>query len=137
MFGLLILLHTIISVLLIAVILLQTGRSGGLTETFGGAAESIFGTKTNTLMIRTTTVLSVLFIISCLSLAYLSREQSKSLMERNPLPAAKVEAGEQAKQASGVGQEVQPAETAKPLVATVGAATSNQIPEATPGKKQE
>ena len=82
MFGFLIFLHVIIAILLIAAILLQSGRSSGLTESFSSAAESIFGTKTNTFMVRTTAVLSTLFIINCLVLAYISKQESKSLMEK-------------------------------------------------------
>jgi preprotein translocase subunit SecG len=82
MFGILIFIHSIIGILLIVAVLVQSGRSGGLTETFGGAAESIFGTKTNVFMVRLTTTLAALFIISCLTLAYLSKQQSLSLMEK-------------------------------------------------------
>lgn len=132
MFGILIFVHTILSILLIAVILLQSGRSGGLTETFGGAAESLFGTKTNTFMVRTTAVLSTLFIISCLTLAYLSKEQSKSLMERTKfLKVEGVKAGQ---------EKVEPEESAsqaKEVSETAVSITTNQIPEATPGENKQ
>jgi len=77
--GLLITIHVIACVLLIALILIQRGRGGGLAESFSDV-ESMFGTKTNTFLTRTTTVLSVLFFITCLSLAVLSVKQSRSLM---------------------------------------------------------
>jgi preprotein translocase subunit SecG len=41
----------------------------------------MFGTKTNAFLSRTTTVLSVIFFITCLSLAVLSVRQSRSLMK--------------------------------------------------------
>jgi preprotein translocase subunit SecG len=66
-------------VLLIGIILIQRGRGGGLTESFSDV-ESVFGTKTNTFLTRTTTVLSILFFLTCLSLAFLSAQQSKSLL---------------------------------------------------------
>ncbi|MEW6008932.1 MAG: preprotein translocase subunit SecG [Candidatus Omnitrophota bacterium] len=111
MFGFLIFLHVIIAILLIAAILLQSGRSSGLTESFSSAAESIFGTKTNTFMVRTTAVLSTLFIINCLVLAYISKQESKSLMEKVKINTqSKESAPEEAKPAPGNEQkEVSPA----------------------------
>jgi preprotein translocase subunit SecG len=76
---LIITIHVIICVLLIIIILIQAGRGGGLVEGFSGV-ESMFGTKTNTLLTRTTTTLSVLFFLTCLSLAVISLRQSRSLL---------------------------------------------------------
>lgn len=80
MIGLLIALHVIICMLLIGIILIQAGRGGGLVEGFSGV-ESMFGTKTSSFLTRTTTVLSILFFVTCLSLAFLSAKQSRSLMK--------------------------------------------------------
>ena len=79
MMGLIITIHVIACVLLIILILIQRGRGGGLAESFSDV-ESMLGTKTNAFLTRTTTVLSVLFFITCLSLAVLSIKQSRSLM---------------------------------------------------------
>jgi len=76
--------HVIICMALIGLVLIQRGRGSGLVESFQGV-ESMFGTKTNTFLTRTTTILSILFFITCLSLAVLSVRQSKSLM-RNVRP---------------------------------------------------
>jgi len=48
-------------------------------ESFAGV-ESMFGTKTSAFLTRTTTIMSVVFFLTCLSLAVLSVRQSKSLM---------------------------------------------------------
>lgn len=80
MTGLIIAMHVIVCVLLIAIILIQRGRGGGLAESFSGA-ESMFGTKTNAFLTRATTVLSILFFLTCLSLAVLSVKASRSLMK--------------------------------------------------------
>lgn len=79
MMTFIIIIHAIICFLLIALVLIQRGRGGGLVESFQGV-ESMFGTKTNAFLARTTTVLSILFFITCLSLAALSVRQSKSLL---------------------------------------------------------
>jgi preprotein translocase subunit SecG len=85
-----ILLHLIISILLIVIILMQSGRGGGLTEGLAAGAESIFGSKTNVFMVRATAILAILFLITTLGLAYLSTQKNKSLMEKG-VPAAKEE----------------------------------------------
>jgi len=105
MMGLVIALHVIICALLITIILIQRGRGSGLVESFSGV-ESMFGTKTSAFLSRTTTVLSILFFITCLSLAMLSAKMSRSLM-RN-IKAPKVEEKNPPVQTQAV-----PAETAK------------------------
>ena len=87
--GLLITIHVIACTLLIALILIQRGRGGGLAESFSDV-ESMFGTKTNAFLTRTTTVLSVLFFITCLSLAVLSVKQSRSLMRNTKIQTAPI-----------------------------------------------
>ena len=74
-----IIVHVIVCATLIALVLVQRGRGSGLVESFQGV-ESMFGTKTNTFLTRTTTILSILFFFTCLSLALLSMRQSRSLM---------------------------------------------------------
>lgn len=79
-----IVIHVIVCIVLIGLVLIQRGRGSGLVESFQGV-ESMFGTKTNTFLTRTTTILSIVFFLTCLSLAVLSIRQSKSLM-RNIKP---------------------------------------------------
>ena len=74
-----IIIHVIACVVLIALVLIQRGRGSGLVESFQGV-ESMFGTKTNAFLTRTTTVMSIVFFLTCLSLAVLSVKQSRSLM---------------------------------------------------------
>ena len=84
MFLFFIVIQVIVSLLLITIILMQTGRGGGLVESFSGV-ESIFGAKTNTFLVRTTTVLATLFLLNCLGLTYLSVQRNKSLMEKQDI----------------------------------------------------
>jgi preprotein translocase subunit SecG len=79
MMGIIIGIHVAACALLIVVILIQAGRGGGLVEGFSGV-ESMFGTKTNLFLTRTTTALAALFFVTCVSLALLSARQSRSLM---------------------------------------------------------
>lgn len=90
MMGFIMAIHIIICAFLIVIILIQAGRGGGLVEGFSGV-ESMFGTKTNAFLTRTTAILSILFFLTCLSLAFLSAKQSRSLMEEAKVPQAEKE----------------------------------------------
>lgn len=79
MIGLFIFIHSVCAILLIVVILMQSGRGGGLTETFA-SAESMFGAKTNEVMVKATVILAVIFLVSSLALAHLSSKREKSLL---------------------------------------------------------
>ncbi|MFA6129552.1 MAG: preprotein translocase subunit SecG [Candidatus Omnitrophota bacterium] len=87
-----IVIHVIACIVLIILVLIQRGRGAGLVESFAGV-ESMFGTKTSAFLTRTTTIMSIVFFMTCLSLAVLSVKQSKSLMRDVKAPApVKVEA---------------------------------------------
>ena len=82
MTGLFIFIHVLSCVLLIVVVLMQSGRGGGLTEGFA-SAESMFGAKTNEFMVRSTTWLAAIFLVTSLTLAFLSAKKEESLMPDN------------------------------------------------------
>lgn len=79
MFTFVLIVHVLISLLLILLVLMQSGRGGGLTESFS-SAESMFGAKTDAVMVKATTVLAFVFLITSLSLAFLSAQKDKSLL---------------------------------------------------------
>lgn len=103
MINFILILHIISCIGLIGLVLIQRGRGSGLVESFAGV-ESMFGTKTSALLTRATTVLSVVFFATCLSLAVISIKQSRSLMEGSasapPKTAAKSQRAEEAKDIS-------------------------------------
>src|SRR3989338_5134864 len=78
----LIVVHVFVCLVLIAVILLQAGRGGGLSDIAGSQPQSIFGTQTSAFMTRATEVCAVVFIITSLSLAVMSTQRVKSLIEK-------------------------------------------------------
>ena len=78
--------HVIVSLILIAVILLQAGRGGGLSETFGGAAsQTILGTKASVVLKRATEVAAVVYILTCLTLAVMTSHRGRSLVTSGPI----------------------------------------------------
>ena len=99
MTGFIMFLHAVLSILLIVIILMQSGRGGGLTEGFA-SAESLFGAKTNEFMIKATTIFSTLFLLTCLGLAILSSQRGKSLMADQAIPMQQVPITEAVEQAA-------------------------------------
>ena len=83
----LIVLHTIVSVLLISVVLMQASQGGGLSGTFGGqAASSILGGQSaGNVLSKITTWLAVIFIGLAILISILSgpsSETSTSLVKK-------------------------------------------------------
>jgi preprotein translocase subunit SecG len=71
--------HILISVILIFVVLLQSGKGASMGAAFGGSSNALFGaTGSNTFMTKLTTFIAVLFIITCLALAYMSSHMATS-----------------------------------------------------------
>ncbi len=83
MYAFLLIIHVIVCLVLILVVLLQAGRGGGFSEMMGGGQpQSLFGTQTNQFMVRVTEACAVIFIITSLSLGYISSHKGKSLVEK-------------------------------------------------------
>ena len=114
----LIIIHVTACVVLIGLVLIQRGRGAGLVESFAGV-ESMFGTKTSVFLTRTTTIMSIVFFMTCLTLAVLSVKQSKSLMRdvhtvKSKLDEAKPEAAKPEAAKIPEPAVTLPAATAKP-----------------------
>ena len=96
LYWLVITIHVIVSLILIAVILLQAGRGGGLSETFGGSqTQTILGTKTSVFLKRATAVSAVLYILVCLLLGVMTSHRGRSLVAKGPLQPTTLPAGGQ------------------------------------------
>ena len=90
MYIFLIVVHVIVCLVLILVVLLQAGRGGGVSDMMGGGQpQSIFGTQTNSFMMRATEACAVLFIITSLSLGIITSQRGKSLVEKQGLDKLK------------------------------------------------
>ena len=90
----LIVMHTIVSILLISVVLMQASQGGGLSGTFGGQAASCIlgGQSAGNVLSKITTWLAVIFIGLAIFISILSgptAETSSSLVkkasENNPI----------------------------------------------------
>ena len=59
----------IVAVLLIALIMIQPSKSGGMGAAFGGIGESVFGGKAGSHLTKSTVVLTAIFFVIALVLA--------------------------------------------------------------------
>jgi len=141
--------HVLACVILILVILLQTGKGSDLGAMLGGGgSNTLFGsTGASTFLSKLTTGVAVLFMITCLALAYLSAheqtvtvdgsaptalpvdqavtpEQTQDSMEAAPdQPAAEGDAAEAAPEAAQPAAEAEaPEPAAEPPAAEASAA---------------
>jgi preprotein translocase subunit SecG len=133
---LLIILHLAVSIALIAVVLLQSGKGAEMGATFGtGGSQSVFGAGGGTtFMSKLTTGCAVIFMLTSLTLAYISGHgESSSVMAKKakqaapqkgaPAPTAPAGAPKPAAQAAPatpVAPAAQPAKPAQPAPAAPG-----------------
>ncbi|MBI2070087.1 MAG: preprotein translocase subunit SecG [Elusimicrobia bacterium] len=103
--------HVITCVLIVAAVLLQSGRSGGFAGVFGSSGEVIFSTPSGSSFLRKlTTGLAVVFGVTSLTLAVLS----KARMYRSVV----LEQGAVSQPAPQRQQQAQPAAPAQPQPST-------------------
>ena len=83
--------HVLASLVLILVVLLQSGKAGDLASTFGSSGtQAAFGARgAATFLTKATTTCAVIFMLTSLSLAVLYRQgSSQSVIETVDLPEA-------------------------------------------------
>lgn len=86
--GFILFIHIIACVLIVVAVLMQAGRGGGLAGNFA-SAESMFGTQTNSFLVRTSTVLAIIFFATSMILAVYGSKSKASLMaNQKMLPKA-------------------------------------------------
>jgi preprotein translocase subunit SecG len=72
--------HVIVCLFLILVVLLQQGKGGGLGALGGGGAAQVFGGRgAGNFMTRLTAICAAVFMITSISLAYLSSAGDREL----------------------------------------------------------
>ena len=74
----LIILHVVVCIALIMIVLLQTGKGADMGAAFGGgSSQTLFGTTgASTFLSKATTVAAVVFMVTSLTLAYISSHQT-------------------------------------------------------------
>ncbi|MCZ6879224.1 MAG: preprotein translocase subunit SecG [Acidobacteria bacterium] len=86
--------HIIASLVLILVVLLQSGKAGDLASTFGSSgSQTAFGARgAATMLTKATTFCAIIFMLTSLSLAIMfTRGSSGTVLEGIPQPEAPLE----------------------------------------------
>ncbi len=86
----LIIIHVAVCIFLVAIVLLQHGKGADVGATFGGGGgESLFGSEGPVpLMNKITTAAAVIFMVTSISLAYLSANRSTGSVMSDFAPTA-------------------------------------------------
>ena len=88
MFPVLVFIHVLMCVILILIVLLQTGKGADIGAAFGGASQTLFGSAGPTSFFgKLTTVAAVIFMITSLTLAWWSSNRKAASL----IPNVKVE----------------------------------------------
>lgn len=97
-------LHVIVCLMLMLVVLIQPGKSGGLGAALGGAgAQQIFGGRgAGNFLTRTTWIAASVFFVTSITLAYLSTSTGDSLEDLADVQPIKAPPAEQAAPAEQV-----------------------------------
>jgi preprotein translocase subunit SecG len=71
--------HIIVCIFLVSIVLLQHGKGADIGATFGGGGQSLFGTEGPVPMLnKITTAAAVIFMVTSISLAYISAHRTTS-----------------------------------------------------------
>src|SRR5262249_60213240 len=75
--------HVFVCMVLMLVVLLQQGKGGGMGAAFGGATTQVFGGRgAGNILTRATAICAAIFMITSVSLAYLSSSGDRALRAR-------------------------------------------------------
>ena len=129
MTALLTLLHVFVCVVLIAAVLLQSGKAADLAGAFGGGGSSTsFGPRgTGSILAKLTTACAILFMVTSLGLWLMGNKQSGSVLKETPAGTSKAAATEPATTAPSTEQKQQPA-AAEQKAPEKAPATQPQVP---------
>lgn len=89
MTTLLLIIHIIVCLILIAIVLLQSGKGAQIGAAFGGSSQTLFGSRgAATFLNKMTTVTAILFMITSLTLAVVTAK-SGSVVKKAPVTEEK------------------------------------------------
>lgn len=75
-------------ILLILIVLLQTGKGSDMGAAFGGSSQTVFGSSgPATFLGKMTSVIATVFMVTSLWLAYFAVHKTSSIIENSPIPA--------------------------------------------------
>jgi preprotein translocase subunit SecG len=129
---LIVIIHVVVSIALILIVLLQTGKGADMGAAFGGgSSQTLFGTTgASTFLSKLTTAAAIVFMLTSLILAYMHSHRSSGSILSNDAPLVSTPAQENAPTQPATNADTnKPA--AEPKAATQDAAPSSQTQGAT------
>ena len=113
MSALLIVIHVIVCIALIMIVLLQTGKGADMGAAFGGGAiNTLFGsTGASTFFGKATTAAAIIFMLTSLSLAYMSGHRMEGSVMTNVEVSQPTNTTDQGSGQTQEGQMAEPAES--------------------------
>ena len=107
--------HVLVSLGLILVVLLQTGKGAEVGAVFGGSSSTIFGSSgAGNFLTRLTTGMAIVFMATSLTLGYFAGRKPSSTIFDNRSPAPQALPTAPAQQQSAPAGSAQPATPATP-----------------------
>ena len=80
--------HITTCVLLILVVLIQSGKGAEISASFGGSSQTVFGSSGGAnFFTRLTTILAGIFMLTSVTLTMIANRQKKSIFEGQPVAA--------------------------------------------------
>jgi len=100
-------LHVIVCLAMLPIILLQSGKGGGVSAVFGGGSSgNVFGSRgASTFLTRMTTGAAIVFMCTSMGLAYVSSNSSSVIDKVEPPTTESIEANESAPAEAGLETE--------------------------------
>jgi preprotein translocase subunit SecG len=87
MYTVLMIFHILACLVLITIVLLQTGKGANMGAAFGGSSQTVFGSSgAGTFLGKMTAAIAVFFMLTSLILTYMASHRSSSLMDGSKLP---------------------------------------------------
>jgi len=116
--ALIVILHIIVCLILILVVLLQSGKAADLAGAFGGGgSQTAFGGRGQaSLLSKITTASAIIFMITSLGLWILSGKETSSVVGNEKAPVTTAVPAAKPEQKAPAAQPQQKAETQKPPV---------------------
>jgi preprotein translocase subunit SecG len=92
MYAILTIVHVLACIFLVLVVLLQTGKGADMGAVFGGSSSTVFGSSgAGNFLTRVTTATAIIFMLTSMSLTYLSaRRTTATVFDTAPLAAPAV-----------------------------------------------
>ena len=135
MYTLAVSIHLIVCFLMIAAILLQAGKGAEIGASFGGSSQTVFGSRgPGTFLSKVTVGAAIVFMMSSLSLALLSKQANTSSTVIDLHPTTHHESTSSSTEDSTTGT---PSAESESSSAPAPEASSEEAPGATPAPSTE